>query len=69
MSGRPSTTDDLWSRAKANGYQRGAHTEIDKVRGGEKYVSKTKQDHDRTLRRYIQYGLSNLFPLIIDGWP
>ncbi len=54
MGGRTDTTDDLWARAKANGYQEGAHTEVDQVRGGGKYVSKTVKDHDRTLQRYIQ---------------
>lgn len=54
MGGQTDTTDDLWARAKANGYQQGAHAEVDEVRGGEKYVVKTKKDHDRTLRRYIQ---------------
>ena len=54
MGGRNATTDELWARAEANGYKRGAHTEVDKVRDAEKYVSKTKKDHDRTLHRYIQ---------------
>ena len=46
-------TGDLWARAEAKGYERGVHTEDDKVRGAEKYVSKTKKDQDRTLQRYI----------------
>jgi hypothetical protein len=53
MSGRNVTTNDLWARAEAIGRERGAHIEVDKVRGGEKYVSRTKKDHDRTLQRYI----------------
>lgn len=47
--------DELWARAKANGYEKGAHTEVDKVRDAEKCVSKTKRDQNRTLRRYILY--------------
>lgn len=41
--------DELWARAEANGYKRGVYSEIDKVRNAEKYVSKAKKDHDRTL--------------------
>lgn len=47
-------TDELWARAEANGYQRGAHTEVDKIRDAEKYISKTKKDQDRTLQRYLR---------------
>jgi len=54
MGKRKDTTDDLWARAEANGYKRGAYAEIDKVRDAEKYVSKTKNDHDRTLQRYLR---------------
>ena len=54
MGRRMNTTDELWARAETNGYKRGAHTEVDKVRDAEKYVSKTKKDHDRKLQRYLQ---------------
>lgn len=56
MSPRGVTTDkdELWARAEANGYKRGAHNETNKVRGMGKHVTKTKQDQDRTLGRYIQ---------------
>jgi hypothetical protein len=47
------TMDELWARAEANGYKRGAHCEINQIRDAEKYVSKTKKDHDRTLHRYL----------------
>ncbi len=53
MGGRKVTTDALWAQAEANGYIRGAHAEVVQVRGGQKYVSKTKKDHDRILQRYI----------------
>ncbi len=52
MARQDATTDELWARGEANGYKRGAHNETDKVRDAEKYVSKTKEDHDRTLHRY-----------------
>jgi hypothetical protein len=54
MGRQNATADELWARAEANGYKKGVHTEVDKVRDAEKYVSKTKKDHDRTLQRYIQ---------------
>ncbi|KIW99637.1 uncharacterized protein Z518_11050 [Rhinocladiella mackenziei CBS 650.93] len=54
------TENELWAQAQANGYQRGAHTEVDEVRNGEKYVDKTKIDHDRTLDRYILWQLKSM---------
>ncbi|KIW11740.1 hypothetical protein PV08_09012 [Exophiala spinifera] len=52
MGRQKATTDELWARAEANGYKRGAHDETDKVRDAEKYVSKTEKDQDRTLHRW-----------------
>ncbi len=50
------TADEaLQARAAANGYQTGAFKEADKVRNGEKHVTKTKKDEDATLRRYVLY--------------
>jgi hypothetical protein len=54
MGPQPPTADELLlARAEANGYQRGVHRESDEVRGREKHVTKTKRNHDGTLRRYI----------------
>jgi hypothetical protein len=43
----------LFARAKAKGYQRGAHKEKDQVRNRHKHVDKTKKDHDAMLNRYV----------------
>ena len=53
MGGREITTDEFWAQAEANGYTRGAHAEVDQVLRGQKYVSKTKKDYDRTLQCYV----------------
>ncbi|EXJ96194.1 hypothetical protein A1O1_01320 [Capronia coronata CBS 617.96] len=60
MGRRMTTTDDLWAQAEANGYQRGACTKVDQVRGGQKYISKTKKDHDRTLQRFVHWHLKSM---------
>jgi hypothetical protein len=44
---------ELVARAKAEGYQRGAHKEKDKVRNRHKHVDKIKKDHDAALDRYV----------------
>ena len=54
MGGGTATTDDPWARAKANGHQEWAHTDIDEVRGRGKCVTKTEKAHNRTIRRYVQ---------------
>lgn len=51
---RSRTLDELDAQTTRNGHQRGAHKEEDKKRGRAKHVKGTIEDHDRTLRRYIQ---------------
>ena len=41
---------DLINKAKANGYQRGAHIEEDQIFEKAKHVTKTRRDQDSTLR-------------------
>jgi hypothetical protein len=53
MGKQPASATKLYAQAKANGYQRGAHTDRDRVRHREKHVTKTKKDQDATLKRYI----------------
>jgi hypothetical protein len=52
MSRKPDP-NELLARAKAKGYQKGAHKEKDQVRNRHKHVNKTKKDHDATLNRYV----------------
>jgi len=47
------SADELWTRAEANGYSQGAHTEQDQVRGKGKHGKKAIQNHDGTLNRYV----------------
>jgi len=54
MGGRSVNVDDLWARVKVNRYVDGAHTDIDNICWLWKYATKTGQDHDQTLRRYVQ---------------
>jgi hypothetical protein len=55
------SADKLLERAKANGYQRGAHREQDAVPNRHAHVDKTKYDQDGALRRYVVYeGPSSL---------
>jgi hypothetical protein len=42
------------ARAKAKGYQKGAHKEKDRVWNRHKHVAKTKKNRDITLDRYVQ---------------
>jgi hypothetical protein len=51
MSRKPD--QELVARAKAKGYQRGAHKEKNKVWNRHKHVDKTKEDHDAALDRYV----------------
>ncbi|KIX09144.1 uncharacterized protein Z518_00222 [Rhinocladiella mackenziei CBS 650.93] len=44
---------ELQARAKANGYKRGAHVEVDKIRNKGKHNGKTIKDQDATLDRYV----------------
>jgi hypothetical protein len=53
--GRRATVEELLAQAEAKGYKRGAHVECNQVRNREKHVKKTKDDQDRTLRRYVLY--------------
>jgi hypothetical protein len=43
----------LVARAKAKGYQRGAHKEKNEIRNRHKYMKKIKKDHNATLNRYV----------------
>ena len=45
--------DELSARAKANGYQRGAHRDKDSLRDRNKHVDKVKRDQDAALDRYV----------------
>ncbi|KAN0085538.1 AdoMet-dependent rRNA methyltransferase [Elaphomyces granulatus] len=53
------TAEELFARAKANGYQRGAHREKDSIRDDNKHTEKTKRDQDRFLDVYdfLEKGL------------
>jgi hypothetical protein len=44
---------ELVARAKAKGYQRGAHKEKDMVRNRHKHIGKVKKDHNAALDRYV----------------
>ncbi|KAN0073321.1 hypothetical protein V8E54_008541 [Elaphomyces granulatus] len=47
------TAEELFTRAKANGYQRGAHREKDSIRDDNNHTEKTKRDQDRFLYVYV----------------
>ena len=49
---RPLRTS-LSARAKANGYQRGAHRDKDSLRDQNKHMDKVKKDQDAALHRYV----------------
>ena len=53
MERKKITEDDLNARAKANGYQRGAHREKDGRRNRNKHIDKVKKDQDAALDRYV----------------
>lgn len=56
MGRRPATADELLAQDAANGYQRGAHREVDETCGREKHIGKTKKNHEGTLRPYVLYS-------------
>ena len=47
------TGAELTARAKANGYQRGAHRDKDSLRDRNKHVDKVKRDQDAAFDRYV----------------
>jgi hypothetical protein len=51
MTRKRDAGEELLARAKANGYQRGAHK--DKDQGLHKHIDKTKKDQDAALNRYV----------------
>ena len=53
MARKKTTADELSARAKANGYQRGAHRDKDSLRDQNKHVDKVKKDQDAALHRYV----------------
>jgi hypothetical protein len=53
MARKKTTADELNARAKANGYQRGAHRDKDSLRDQNKHVDKVKKDQDAALHRYV----------------
>ncbi|KAN0086961.1 hypothetical protein V8E54_000649 [Elaphomyces granulatus] len=57
---KETTAEELFARAKANGYQRGAHREKDSIRDDNKHREKTKKDQDRYLDVYVKTLLTQL---------
>ena len=53
MTRKKITGDELSARAKANGYQKGAHREEDGRRNRNKHIDKVKKDQDAALDRYV----------------
>ena len=53
MAKKKITGAELAARAKANGYQRGAHRDKDSLRDCNKHVDKVKRDQDAALDRYV----------------
>ena len=53
MARKKITGDELSARAKANGYQRGAHQDKDSFRDQNKHVDKAKRDQNAALDRYV----------------
>ena len=53
MAKKKITGAELTGRAKANGYQRGAHRDKDSLRDQNKHVDKVKRDQKATLDRYV----------------
>jgi hypothetical protein len=56
------TADELSARAKANGYQRGAHRDKDSLQDKNKHVDKVKKDQDAALHRHLTDIRSALAP-------
>ncbi|KAI9765370.1 MAG: hypothetical protein M1840_007450 [Geoglossum simile] len=55
MPRKEATAEELLARAKANGYERGAHREKDSIRDANRHVEKTKKNQDRFLRLYAKF--------------
>jgi hypothetical protein len=53
MARKKITGDELSARAKANGYQRGAHRDKDRLRDQNKHVDTVKMHQDAMLDRYV----------------
>jgi hypothetical protein len=53
MAKKKITGAELTARAKANGYQRGAHRDKDSLRDQNKHVDKVKMDQNAALDRYV----------------
>ena len=53
MARKKITADELSARARANGYQRGAHRDKDGLRDRNKHVDKVKRDQEAALDRYV----------------
>lgn len=54
--GRPGLSpEELWKKAKANGYEYGVHHAEDSIRDKFHYSRKTLRDQDVTLERYEKY--------------
>jgi hypothetical protein len=53
MARKKITGDELNARAKANGYQRGAHREEDGRQNRNKHIDKVEKDQDAALDRYV----------------
>ena len=53
MAKKKITGAELAARAKANGYQRGAHRDKDSLRDRNKHVDKVKRDQDAALDHYV----------------
>jgi hypothetical protein len=53
MARKKITGVELIARAKANGYQRGAHRDKDGLRDRNKHGDKAKKDQDAALDRYV----------------
>ncbi|KAI9764758.1 MAG: hypothetical protein M1840_008027 [Geoglossum simile] len=55
MPRKEATAEELLARAKANGYERGAHWEKDSIRDANRHVKKTKKNQDRFLHLYAKF--------------
>jgi hypothetical protein len=53
MARKKIIAEELSARARANGYQRGAHRDKDGLRDRNKHVDKVKKDQDTALDRYV----------------
>ena len=53
MAKKKVTGEELSARAKANGYQRGAHRDKDSLRDQNKHVATVKMRQDAMLDRYV----------------